>query len=693
MVAMSDTQPLVPATPSSTETALPAVRGGTERMWSALPASSPTEGTGFRAVADDNSVDVVAGFRVGRQLGQGGMATVFEALHLASGQRCALKRVREDARKDPQFIDRFLREVRAASELDHPHICKVFAGGDDGKDVFMAVELLEGGDLDQLLSRSGGRLPAAAATVVVCELLEALAYAHKHGIVHRDIKPANVMLSGDGVVKLVDFGIARKNDDVRLTATGLVVGTPAYMSPEQARGQDLDARSDLFSVGVLFVELLTGVNPFHGDTATATVMKILTEQLPPLSSVDPTIPGVVSVVVEGLLQRDPARRYPSAQAALDDLAAYRRLVELATPDLLKQCLRDAAEARRALLARQAAFEIERANDLAALGEPGLAAAALALYRATRLEPDSEVARARFVDLCARGGFDFDPKDPRIVDVEANIKRQPFQGALLKRAADLHKAAKNPQGQASWLQRYLQLTPNDELARRQWMSLVSGPSSPTLAREKLSTREIVDGIKTGGWKSADHRTETTFKPIDALLPPEPKPKPAPPQRQRVVPEGQRIEPQVVVHNVGGGNSNAAVIVVAAVVAVCVSAVIWFGSRSKEALDQSARNTGAAGLHQLDASPELQVMALDNLERARKAAAAKNGADAIDAAELALTSSQLGPDEQLEAMFVKARGLELIGDRAGARLAVDKYLKAARIGHPNHDAALELEKRVK
>ncbi|MDP2340666.1 MAG: serine/threonine-protein kinase [Deltaproteobacteria bacterium] len=668
-----------------TETGLPAAGGAApdapaERVWSALPASSATEEVA--AVVDDGA-EIVAGFRIVRAIGEGGMATVFEAVHLQSGQRVALKRVRADARKDQQYIDRFLREVRAASKLDHPCICRVYAGGDDGKDVFMAVELVEGGDLDALIERIGGAVPAAAVAVIIAQLLEALDHAHGHGIVHRDIKPANIMLGADGGLKLVDFGIARADDDVRLTATGLVVGTPAYMSPEQARGQPVDARSDLFSVGVVLVELLTGTNPFQGETATATVLKILTESLPPLNALDPTIPGVLAQVADGLLQRDPARRYPSARAALADLAPYRRLVDDDQPGVVRRCLIDPAGARQQMRAHQSAFEMERANDLLALGEPGLAAASLALLRAQRLQPDSQVAKARFADVCGRGGFDFTPSDPRIVAVEADIQRTPFQAALLKRAAELHRAAKNPLGQAAWLARYLQMQPTDELARRQWSALVVGPTTKTTP-QKLNTREIIDGVKTGGWKAAGNPTEAVAAVV--VAPPAPRPpRPAPARPTPMIGTSN-----VVVVQESSGGAGRVVVGAVVVVLLCLAGLIV--SKTWNEIGSAERDRGARGVALLDATPELSVKALDEMNLARAAIEKKRGSDAVDAATRAVSLGGLSPDEELEAILLRAQGEELIGDTASARLSINRFLKDARLSHPSRAQALALEKRV-
>ncbi len=625
--------------------------------------------------------EVVAGYRVLRQLGQGGMATVYLAQHQQTGQHVALKRIRDRAKDDPEFKERFLREVRAAQQLDHPNICKVFAGGEDGAAVFMACEVIDGGDLNDLLRKMGGTVPAAAACVFVCELLEALDHAHNRGLIHRDIKPANVMLTAAGTIKLVDFGIAKNHQDQKLTATGMVLGTPAYMSPEQARGMPLDARSDLFSVGALLVELLTGKNPFESPTATATVMRILLEPAPPLFCLDPTAPGVLQRVCAGLLERDANLRYPSARAALDDLLPYKTLVLAEFPQLAARSLSDPLNTKDALLAAQARFEGERAGDLHALGEPAAAAAAMALFRATRLVPHDAATQQRFEAACHRQ-FDFTPTDKRITDVEAQAAAQPGQIALLKRAADLHAIVKNPHGQALWLSRYLQAQPGDELAQRQWTNLLSGPPGHASAatRGKLSTREIVDGIKTGGWRSAASNTSphTTFRPLTH----------APPARAApsVVQQNARAAaaaPVIVIAARDGtprGTWMVGAVVVGALGLGGLSVLQWGGKQAVRSVQASITEAS----HTVDVDVEVRVRTMKELQAAATAIAQKISMDAMIHADAALRMTPTG-NEAARAYFIKAQARMLDGDKLGAERELKQYFDTAPPTHPDYERA--------
>ena len=214
-------------------------------------------------------------YQVGEVIGRGGMAEVHEGRDLRLGRRVAIKILRPDLAKDPTFQERFRREAQSAAALNHPNIVAVYDTGEDtlidpnGQDVvvpYIVMEYVDGMTLRQLLA-SGRRLLPERALEIAAGVLTALDYAHRHGIVHRDIKPANVMLTRNGDVKVMDFGIARAVNESgqTMTSASAVMGTAQYLSPEQARGEVVDARSDLYSTGVLLYELLVGQPPFTGE--------------------------------------------------------------------------------------------------------------------------------------------------------------------------------------------------------------------------------------------------------------------------------------------------------------------------------------------------------------------------------------------------------------------------------------------
>jgi serine/threonine-protein kinase len=260
-------------------------------------------------------------YQVGELLGRGGMAEVHEGHDLRLGRRVAIKILRPELARDPAFLARFRREAQSAASLNHPNVVAVY---DTGEDVlgegpqatvvpFIVMELVEGITLKELL-HSGNRLVPERALEITSGILAALDYSHRHGIIHRDIKPGNVMLTTTGTVKVMDFGIARATASSGQTGTSTqtVLGTAAYLSPEQAQGRTVDARSDLYSTGVVLFELLTRRTPFVGDAPVAVAFAHVNENPPAPSTVDPTVPAALDPVVLKALAKDPAARYQSA---------------------------------------------------------------------------------------------------------------------------------------------------------------------------------------------------------------------------------------------------------------------------------------------------------------------------------------------------------------------------------------------
>ncbi len=229
----------------------------------------------------------IAHYRIVRRLGSGGMGVVYEAEDTKLGRRVALKFLPESANRDPQTKERFLREARSASLLNHPGICTIHAIEDHDGHSFIAMELLDGQPLDKLLA--SGPIPILRVVEIGIQLADALDAAHKKGIIHRDIKPGNIFVTERGAAKILDFGLAKltpqngnvsadtisEQETMVLTSPGTAVGTIAYMSPEQARGEDLDLRSDLFSLGAVLYEMITGRRAFPGTTSAVVFDNIL----------------------------------------------------------------------------------------------------------------------------------------------------------------------------------------------------------------------------------------------------------------------------------------------------------------------------------------------------------------------------------------------------------------------------------
>jgi serine/threonine protein kinase len=280
-------------------------------------------------------------YRIERKLGSGGMAEVYLAEDEELGRKVALKILNERHARDEQFVERFKREARNAASLSHPHIVRIYDRGQFDETYYIAMEYLDGPTLKELLVRKGPT-PPLTAIKFAREILSALAEAHRHDIVHRDIKPHNVIVSPEWNVKVTDFGIARSGAS-QMTEAGSIVGTAQYLSPEQARGKPVDQRSDLYSVGIVLYEMLTGTVPFTGDAAVEIAMKHLSNIPEPPSTRREGISPDLDAVVMRALAKDPEQRYASADEMDADLARVARGVAVSqqTSETMTQVLADA----------------------------------------------------------------------------------------------------------------------------------------------------------------------------------------------------------------------------------------------------------------------------------------------------------------------------------------------------------------
>jgi formylglycine-generating enzyme required for sulfatase activity len=314
------------------------------------------------------------------KLGEGGMGALYRARDTRLNRTVALKLLRAGRESDPDLARRLVQEARAASQLNDPHIVTIFEVDDSPGQEFIAMEYVEGEPLSARLGR--GALALDEVLRIALQAAEGLAAAHAAGIVHRDLKPSNVMLSSSGRVKLLDFGLAKVSaaaitdaldsvptlDAAPRTRTGAILGTPAYMSPEQAEGKRLDARSDVFSFGVLLHELLTGKRPFRGDTEIAVLASILRDEPEPVTRLRPDTPPALARIVARCLEKRPDARYADGASLLADLAACREA--LAAPPVVPPWRRPPVLAGAAVL-------------LVALAAAGFALQRLARERAAR----------------------------------------------------------------------------------------------------------------------------------------------------------------------------------------------------------------------------------------------------------------------------------------------------------------------
>jgi serine/threonine-protein kinase len=263
-------------------------------------------------------------YEIGGVLGRGGMAEVHRGRDLRLGREVAVKVLRSDLARDPSFQVRFRREAQASASLNHPAIVAVYDTGEDrtttGATPYIVMEYVEGETLRDVLRREGP-LPPQRAMALAADICGALDFSHRNGIVHRDVKPGNVMITPQGTVKVMDFGIARAVSDsaATMTSTAAVIGTAQYLSPEQARGESVDARSDVYSMGCMLYELVTGAPPFTGDSPVAVAYQHVREDPKLPSSINPQIPAELDAIVLKSMSKNPANRYQSAAEMRNDL--------------------------------------------------------------------------------------------------------------------------------------------------------------------------------------------------------------------------------------------------------------------------------------------------------------------------------------------------------------------------------------
>jgi hypothetical protein len=459
----------------------------------------------------------LADFQKIKELGRGGNAVVYEAIAPITGERVALKVLHGDLLADPKFLVRFRREVNAASNLHHPNICRVLLWGEEEKTLWLAMELIDGGSVRDLID-DVGRLPPQVAALLTSHLLSALGAAHSAGILHRDIKPANVMITARGQLKLVDFGIAKAGTDATVTETGFLVGTPAYMSPEQAVGRPVDERMDLYAVGVSLHEMLLGKNPYADDAPSQALLRIASEPLPSVFEADPTVPGAVEAVVEHLTARDPADRVRSAADAVAELRPYIDYVDTIHPGLLERFVNARRETAVMLMSEQAELEVARANKLLLGGDANLGAAALALYRATLLSSDADTVE-QFRTVCGRANLNFGgPDDEEIQKAKEVYQANRNQAGPVKRVADLYRARGELHKFVVYIRNYLRLRPTDSHARRQLEVVVVGVPPPELGADgRLKTQDILSGIQTGGWAAASTASKEAALQLQQPMP--------------------------------------------------------------------------------------------------------------------------------------------------------------------------------
>lgn len=249
-------------------------------------------------------------YEIKSELGRGGMATVYRAYDPSFDREAAVKVLPREMLHDPQFRARFEREIKMVAALEHPSIVPVYDVGDEDGQPYFVMRFMTGGSLSDLIVN--GKIPLQDTARIVEKIAQGLAYAHKKGIIHRDLKPDNILFDTDGDPFISDFGIAKLTESAsNLTGSG-VIGTPAYMSPEQAQGNEIDSRSDIYGLGVIVYQMLSGQQPYHADTPMGVVVKHTTEPVPEILSMIPSLPMEVDEIIRSSMAKDRTKRYSTA---------------------------------------------------------------------------------------------------------------------------------------------------------------------------------------------------------------------------------------------------------------------------------------------------------------------------------------------------------------------------------------------
>src|ERR1700689_2684454 len=286
-----------------------------------------------------NTPRVLSGrYELSHLVARGGMAEVYRARDQLLDRPVALKVLFPRLSVDRSFVERFRREAQAAANLSHPNIVPVFDWGEDTGTYFIVMEFIDGRPLSSILKTAGPLSPERTADVGA-HVAAALGYAHKHGVIHRDVKPGNVLITDEGQVKVTDFGIARAiNTEESLTQTGAVMGTATYFSPEQAEGIGVDARTDIYSLGVVLLEMLTGRPPFLGDTPVSVASKHVRDIAPLPSEILETVPAELEAIILKCLAKSPEYRYATGDDLRVDLLRFRegRAVGAVAPPMMAQ---------------------------------------------------------------------------------------------------------------------------------------------------------------------------------------------------------------------------------------------------------------------------------------------------------------------------------------------------------------------
>lgn len=450
----------------------------------------------------DNSLEI------GQKI-RGGMSTIRILQRQDTQEIIVLKVMHASFSTNQRHIDRFYHEIKAHKRLNHPNILGVKDHGKLEGQYCLLMQYADRGSLRELLDQVGW-LSARVALYIMAMVLEGLEYSHQNNVVHRDIKPSNILLTSNGEVLISDFGISRVEDLTQLTQEGGILGTPAYMSPEQAAGQVADAATDVFAAGIMFYELLTGINPFLADNPGTTLMNIISHEAPPLFDLNPTVSSALEKIIEKLLEKSKDKRYRSCAAALQELLALRERegLQFSQQDF-QQYLQTPDQHETSLRVIKALNHLKKGkaylNDVASRSD----LAAVELYKSLFLDPKNEEARSMFDSLCDEKGFHFEEQESeKIKQLEDALHAKPDNVAVLMRLVKLNQIEGNILRAMAYSRRLKKLRPKDEYILSQLQTLLPADDQPEVFdREQLATSKDQDDRSTQATKKSKAEAKT------------------------------------------------------------------------------------------------------------------------------------------------------------------------------------------
>lgn len=340
----------------------------------------------------------ISNYKVLELIGSGGMANIYQAIQLSLDRVVALKIMHQHLTMNEGFVTRFEKEAKQAAQLHHENIVSIIDYGYENGNYYIAMEYVDGKNLRQILERQR-RLPLEVGLLICHQVAEGLKYAHNQNLVHRDIKPANIILSNDGRVMITDFGIAKGDDDLSITATGQMIGSPAYMSPEQAAGRLMDHRSDIFSLGIILYEVLAGEKPFKGETYQAMVTSIMSQTPRSLRKIRIDVNDEIEKIFEKAIEKDVESRYQSAEEIAEDI--YAQLDKFKLPSarkLIPSFLKNPSKVTEKLRTEKVSSHMESALYFLTQGESRLKDAKREFEDVLRFDKNNKYAKKYLAKL-------------------------------------------------------------------------------------------------------------------------------------------------------------------------------------------------------------------------------------------------------------------------------------------------------